>query len=526
LVSPTPKFKTREFKDALQSLKEIFDAHSLGIVLLDALERSPAEQIFAKMGRHSGGARLANLKKTEIVGQVTAGFFAVEDVAFQIMKEMDRACQKERHIVASIPEEQAPDRIGSYRAIAFKRERAKFVWALARDDRPSVRQLANRVIKEFFAEAADFEVARNVIEGREDESALKDIELAKRLKEQAERLAEAAQRVTDLESKVVSFEEERARLVAAIGAKERILKQESMTREELEQQLSALKKMLANVESEHQIAEAAKQSEVEARAVAEDLQQKVRRLSKLASVSQNLHDTQGELDRVVKRNQELERQTAKHEAELSEQREEHAKELSKLRFELESTRDELKGARRRVALLENLVPEGSAGGGDDARSSDEPRLAILLDQANLAATAAVSFKKKVNFASLLDRLKAGRKLVRAIAFVVDNGGAFFDAFCDTLRKSGWELRIKRPKVFADGSTKADWDMGIAMEAIAIADEVDALVLVSGDGDFAPLVKQLRRRGVRVEVAAYPDGLALELINAADAVSRLDASTLE
>ena len=92
MVAPTPKFKSREFKDSLAQLKEIFDAHSLGVILLDALERAPAEQIYAKMGRHPGGARLANLKKTEIVGQITAGFFAIEDVAFQVMRDLDRAC--------------------------------------------------------------------------------------------------------------------------------------------------------------------------------------------------------------------------------------------------------------------------------------------------------------------------------------------------------------------------------------------------------------------------------------------------
>jgi uncharacterized LabA/DUF88 family protein len=524
LVAPTPKFKTREFKDVLTSLKEIFDAHSLGIVLLDALERQPAEQIFARMGRHSGGARLANLKKTEIIGSLTSAFFTNDEVAFQIIKDLDRSCQKERHIVASIPEEQAPDRIGSYRAIALKRERAKFVWALARDERTTVRQLANRIIKEFFAEAADFEVAKAVLEGKEDQTALKDIELAKRLKEQADRLAEAADKVTDLESRVVNFEEERARLLAAMGQKERMLKRESATREELEQQLAALKRSLASVESEHREAERAKQSEIEARAVADDLAQKVRRLSKLASVSSTLSEREEELDHAKRHIDELTRQIERGARSNDESTAEHDRETIKLKAELDSTRDELKSVRKQLARLEQLVPANAEHKAIGAEG--EPRIIILLDQANLAATAAVSFRRKVNFSALLGRLVAGRKLARAIAFVVDNGGTFFDAFCDTLRKSGWELRIKRPKSFADGSTKADWDMGIAMEAIALRDVAETLVLVSGDGDFVPLLKQLRRWGQRVEVAAFPDALALDLVNAADAIVRLDQSTLE
>lgn len=524
MVSPTPKFKTREFKDVIVQLKEIFDAHSLGVVLLDALERQPAEQIYARMGRQSGGARLASLKKTEIVGQITAAFFAVEDVAYQVLKELDRACQKERHIVSSIPEDQAPDRIGSYRAIAFKRERAKFVWALSRDDRASVRTLANRVIKEFFAEAADFEKARAVLDGKEDGRVLENVDLAKRLQEQAERLSEAVEKVGDLESKVVSFEEERARLLAAMGSKERMLRQETQVREVLEKELLGLKRALSDVEAGQREAEAAKQGEQEARAIAEDLAQKVRRLSKLASVSQSLADRQVELDQARKRADELTRQVEKVERTAAEERAVMEAERARLERQLEEAREELKAARKQIALLEKRVPAG--GDVTEGGPARRQRLVVLLDQANLAATASVSFRRKVNFTALLDRLRAGRDLAKAVAFVVDNGGTFFEAFCDTLRKSGWELRIKRPKVFADGSSKADWDMGMAMEAISLRDEADTCLLVSGDGDFAPLLKQLRRFGQRVEVAAFPDGLALELVNAADSVTRLDQSVLE
>ncbi len=521
MVPATPKFKSGEFKKVLAELKEIFDAHSLGIVLLDALERRVAERIYGASTRQSHGARIDNRKKAELVGQLTAGFFSVDDIAYQLIKELDRACQKERHIVASIPEAQAPDRIGSYRAIALKRERAKLVWALARDDRGSVRQLANRVIKEFFEEAAGFETARAVLEGDEDERALDGIGLAKRLQEQAERLAEAAQRVTDLESQVTSFEGERAKLLAQIGSKERTLRQETEVRSELEQQLVELKRALAEVETGQRETVAAKAGEEEAKAKAEELQQRIRRLSKLAGASKTLAGAQAELDQARRRSEELEHQLDKQRQAREQDLGEHEQRIEKLRAELEAAREELHAARRRIVELERRVPET-----EDPRERPENSVAILLDQANLAATAATVYRRKVNFAALYDRLRAGREVSRALAFVVDNGGTAFEAFCDTLRKSGWELRVKKPKVFADGQSKADWDMGIAMEAVSMRGSVDAVILVSGDGDFAPLVKQMQRWGHRVEVASFPEGLALELANAADAVTRLDAGTLE
>jgi uncharacterized LabA/DUF88 family protein len=521
LVAATPKFKSSEFKKVLAEVKEIFDAHSLGTILLDALERRVAEKIYGASARQTQGARVDNRKKTELVGQLTAGFFAVDDIAYQVIKELDRACQKERHIVASIPEAQAPDRIGSYRAIALKRERAKLVWALARDERASVRQLANRVIKEFFQEAAEFETARAVLEGNEDQRALDGLELAKRLQEQAERLAEAAKRVTDLESQVTSSEAERARLLAQIGSKERALRQETDARLEAERQLAEINKSIADGAVAHREAEEAKAGKEEARLKAEELENRVRRLTKLAAASKTLAGKELELEEVRRRAEDLQTQLARHDQATSLALAEREQKLEKLRSEMESTREELHQARKRIVDLERRVPED-----DQPKDRPENSVVILLDQANLAATAAAVFRRKVNFAALYDRLREGRHVVRALAFVVDNGGTAFEAFCDTLRKSGWELRVKKPKVFADGQTKADWDMGIAMEAVALRGQADSVILVSGDGDFTPLLKQLQRWGHRVEVAAYPEGLALELINTADSVVRLDAGTLE
>ncbi len=518
MVSPTPKFRSSELKHALASLKTIFDAHSLSVVLVDALERRSAEQIYKKFARGQMGRRIQNIKKTELVGQLTAGFFNSDEVAFQILREMDRACDKERHIVASIPEAQAPERIGSYRAIALKRERAKFVWALAREDRDPVRDLANRVITEFFSEAADLEVSKAAIDGEADQRDLQGVDLAKRLTEHAERLNDAAQRVTDLESQLSKHEAERATLLAQIGARERALKEESQAREELEDQLGSLKGALGKLDSEQEALEAAQKSEDRARARADELANKVRRLSKLAGVSDRVTELQAEVEALKKGNEDLERSRAKAESKIESAQAEFDAERDKLQSQSAELREELKRARKLITELEKrpvLEAEAAPDG-----------VMVLLDQANLAASAHAVFRRKVNFAGLLDQLSAGRKVRRATAFVVDNGGAHFDAFCDTLRRAGWELRVKKPKHFKNGRTKADWDMGIAVEAVEQHDRAETLVLVSGDGDFAPLVRLLKRRGLRVEVAAFSEALATELAEAADAVTRLDTGTLE
>lgn len=522
----TPKFKSKGFKTALAALKSVFDAKGLSIVLTDALERKAAEQICARMKPKPGtppaarGGRAKALDRAQLVEQIIEVFFTDDEVAFQTMKELDRACSKERHMVASIPEEQAADRIGSYRAMALARERARMTWALARDERAAVREVANRVIVKIIEDATQLETAKAVVEG-EGRAAASEVELAKKLQEQASRLSEAADRVTSLESKVSRYEEERARLLAQIGAKERILRQESQAREQLDDQLSSLRGQLADLEAKEQQAQQAIASEAEARAAAEELQQKVRRLSKLASASKSLAAVQEELERAKKKSEELERRAAHAEAETARVAEAADKEQAKLRGEVEELREELKAVRRRAAELERRVPDH-----EEARAPEPGTLAILLDQANLAATASMVHGRKVNFTALLEELSAGKKRRRALAFVVDNGGANFDAFCETLRRSGWDLRVKKPKQFQDGTSKADWDMGIAVEAVELRGRVETVYLVSGDGDFAPLVKLLRRWGMRVEVAAFPEGLAADLQTVADDFRLLGPETLE
>ena len=77
------------------------------------------------------------------------------------------------------------------------------------------------------------------------------------------------------------------------------------------------------------------------------------------------------------------------------------------------------------------------------------------------------------------------------------------------------------KVRGDGSRKADWDMGMAMEILDVVNDVDVVVLGSGDGDFVPLVKRLQRMQKRVEVAAFRASTDEGLIAAADAFMGLD-----
>lgn len=151
------------------------------------------------------------------------------------------------------------------------------------------------------------------------------------------------------------------------------------------------------------------------------------------------------------------------------------------------------------------------------------RVAVFLDVQNLYYSARDTFNRKVDFEKILDRMVGGRVLIRAIAYLVKLHGVDQKGFIHTLKQIGYQVREKEPKIFRryDESgmlwttVKADWDMGIAMDAISMADKVDVAVLVSGDGDFKDLVRYLQTKGVKVEVAAFRQTAARELIEACD-----------
>ncbi|MDZ4231568.1 MAG: NYN domain-containing protein [Patescibacteria group bacterium] len=153
----------------------------------------------------------------------------------------------------------------------------------------------------------------------------------------------------------------------------------------------------------------------------------------------------------------------------------------------------------------------------------EQRVGIFIDIQNLYHSAKNLYGARVNFAELLKRLTKERKLVRALAYIVrSDPSTGEEAFFDALEKSGIELRSKDIQIFASGAKKADWDVGIAVDAIRMANMFDIIILVSGDGDFVPMVKYLQwGLGKGVEVAAFGKTTNAGLREAADTFIDLD-----
>lgn len=132
----------------------------------------------------------------------------------------------------------------------------------------------------------------------------------------------------------------------------------------------------------------------------------------------------------------------------------------------------------------------------------EQRVAVFIDVQNMYHSARNLFNARVNFKEVVNAAVAGRKLIRSFAYVVRTKTGEEKAFFDALIKEGIETRVKDLQEFYGGAKKADWDVGMAIDAVRTADVVDTVVIVSGDGDFLPLADYLKGRGRRVEVIAF------------------------
>ena len=138
-----------------------------------------------------------------------------------------------------------------------------------------------------------------------------------------------------------------------------------------------------------------------------------------------------------------------------------------------------------------------------------------MDVQNMFYSAKALHQSKIEYRKLLGAIVQGRQLVRAIAYVVQKADVDQSSFLEALRRSGFEVKTKQLAIREDGSAKGDWKVEIALDALLLEPKLDCVVIVSGDGDFAPLVQVLSVRGCRTEVVSFEQSTSNELMRGCD-----------
>ncbi len=154
------------------------------------------------------------------------------------------------------------------------------------------------------------------------------------------------------------------------------------------------------------------------------------------------------------------------------------------------------------------------------------KIAVFVDVQNIYYTCRQAYGRQFDYQALLNRVGKGGEIVTATAYAIDRGDEKQRKFQNALKKMGFTVKLKPFIQRSDGSAKGDWDVGIAIDVLDVAPDVDVVVLLSGDGDFDLLLKKIRDDyRVRAEVFGVPDLTANALIDAASLYHRIDETLL-
>ncbi|MBN2372197.1 NYN domain-containing protein [bacterium] len=143
------------------------------------------------------------------------------------------------------------------------------------------------------------------------------------------------------------------------------------------------------------------------------------------------------------------------------------------------------------------------------------RVGVFVDVQNMFYSAKNLYHGRLDFEKFLEFALQERKLVQATAYIVKTPEIDQSKFINLLHDNAYVVKTLDLKTGTNGYAKGNWDVGIAMDILLLADKVDVICLASGDGDFVPLVKHLQNKGIRVEVYGFSYNTAIDLKECAD-----------
>ncbi|MCJ8312505.1 MAG: NYN domain-containing protein [Saccharospirillaceae bacterium] len=159
---------------------------------------------------------------------------------------------------------------------------------------------------------------------------------------------------------------------------------------------------------------------------------------------------------------------------------------------------------------------------------EEPRkkIGILVDVQNIYYTTKQGFNQSFNYRKFIKYAQGLGDVVVANAYATERGDDGQHKFQTMLKHIGFNVKLKPFIQRADGSAKGDWDVGITIDAMDIANDIDQLILLSGDGDFDLLLQKLRKDyQVNCQVFGVKRLTAQSLVNSANKYIAIDSDWL-
>ncbi len=154
------------------------------------------------------------------------------------------------------------------------------------------------------------------------------------------------------------------------------------------------------------------------------------------------------------------------------------------------------------------------------------KVAVFVDVQNIYYTTRQAYGRQFNYRKLWQRISAGGEIISATAYAIHRDDEKQLKFQNALKQIGFTVKLKPYIQRSDGSAKGDWDVGITIDVLEVARDVDTVVLLSGDGDFDLLLEKIKKdHAVSAEVYGVPALTANSLINSASIYHRIDEDLL-
>ncbi|MCG9697311.1 NYN domain-containing protein [Shewanella sp. Isolate11] len=154
------------------------------------------------------------------------------------------------------------------------------------------------------------------------------------------------------------------------------------------------------------------------------------------------------------------------------------------------------------------------------------KIALFVDVQNIYYTCKEAYNRQFNYRKLWQHLGYEGEIVNAYAYAIHRGDDGQLKFQDALKHIGFEVKLKPFIQRSDGSAKGDWDVGITIDIMESSADVDTVILLSGDGDFALLLQHIAvKYGVETQVYGVPSLTAKSLVDATQQFHAIDSALL-
>jgi uncharacterized LabA/DUF88 family protein len=464
MTSSRSKPGSQAFEKTYQRLLELLPPEDFAMLLDGALDSTHLHKLSGKLRLAAQGPKGFETPKSALVDKMGHLFHSDRAKAFTLTIALDRSTQHESSLVSSIEPQHISTRLGEHPAITLKRHGARLIWALVRDERAMIRSIEPTILSTYLQAARDFDHTHQRILDKGAGQEFRHIE------KQARALSE----------QVISLEGTCTHLQQQHATTENHLKE---CRHEYQQLKEENKRLKTHKET-------------------------APKHTKPSLLSNHSH---GE-----KQDKAL--------VQLHEENSHLRQSINDLRERLATTQQTLKALHNAVPKPVVIPPEASLHKKDSPRRL---RMGLFVDVANLAGAARRMYGTQANidFARLLKATSGAQKATTLRAYAIDKGHGF-KAFSHALQQLGFKVFGKKPKIFPDGTTKADWDIQITVDILSLGKDLDHVILASGDGDFEPLCAVLKKRNITLTAAVFGQRHSKRWVAAVDSVIELDSSILE